>query len=346
MFRRRSAPTPVTVAKTAARVANAAAKATVTAQTPEAALRANNAATNAAAIANAAAKKTASPAAKQAAKKAANSAAESNTVVLGRGIRMSNVTNKVKSIASKALTLGGSAYATYLQTSSAQAMTIAATCMVILYIAYSFLGRKPNTKVSVLQGQINVANRKLVRRTKMHPRYNVYKAHLRKGNVNAASRVMNGILANFAPNAARIADMRARLDELLNQVVQALPLVAPNRNVKSVIEAAVPLAKVALQAYKDMTGIQIQQMNATTAHTIATTAAAKARNNAAASQAERQIQQLVAPFTIRMRGTAAAITNVATTATAVGTALAPVGRGLLSGAQGAARLYYRRRGLQ
>jgi hypothetical protein len=299
----------------------------------------------AAAVANAAAKKTASPAAKQAANKAANSAAKANTVMLGRGIRMTNVTNKVKSLAARASALGGSAYAAYLQTNNAQALTIAATCMVLLYIAYGLLGRTPKTKVSVLQVQINAANRNLARRTKAHPRHAVYKAYMRKGNVAAANKVMNVIRANFATNVTRIAAMRAQLHGLHNDVVQALPLVAPSRNVTSVIKSAVPFATVALEAYKEITGLEIQRKAAATAHMIASTAAQTARADAVAKQAELQLQQRVAPYTAQVRGALAAAANVSTTATAAATVLAPMGRGLLSGAQGAARLYYRRRGV-
>ena len=339
------AKSPATVAKTAARVASAAATATANAKTPGAARAANNLAKKAAAVANAAAKKTASPAAKQAATKAANSAAKANTVMLGRGIRMTNVTNKVKMIASKAATLGGSAYATYLSSDNAQALMIAATCLVLLYIAYGLLGRTPKTRVSVLQGQINAANRNLARRTKAHPRHAVYKAYMRKGNVNAANRVMNAIRTNFAPNATRIAGMRAQLHGLLNEVTQALPLVAPSRNASSIVQAAVPYAKAAIEAYKEIKVLEIESMNAHTAHIAALTSAKTAQAKAKAQQAEQRVKNSVQPYTARVRGAMAAAANVATTATAVGTALAPVGRGLLSGAQGAARLYYRRRGV-
>jgi len=346
MFRRaNTGRTPATVAKSAARVASAAATATATANTPAAARAANNLAKKAAAVANAAAKKTASPAAKQAANKAANSAAKANTVMIGRGIRMTNVTNKVKSIGARATALGGSAYAAYLQTNNAQALTIAATCMVLLYIAYGLLGRTPKTKVSVLQVQINAANRNLARRTKAHPRHAVYNAYMRKGNAAAANKVMNAIRANFAPNVARIALMRSQLDGLLNEVIQALPLVAPSRNVSSAIKSVVPIAKVALEAYKDITSLEIQRQAAMTAHRIAQTNAQIAQTNALTHQAELQLQQRVAPYIAQVRGAMGAATNVSTTAAAAATVFGPMGRGLLSGAQGAARLYYRRRGV-
>lgn len=369
----RSPAPPVTVAKTAARVASAAATDTANARTPADAKAANILANKAAAVARvaankaaanaraaaAAAKKTsnnqaaakkaantqaAAAAAKKAANQAANSAAKSNTVALGRGIRMSNVTNKVKSLAARATALGGSAYATYVNSGNAQALTIAATCMVLLYIAYALLGRTPKTKVSVLEAQIKKANSNLTRRITTHPRHAVYKAYMRKGNVNAANRVLNGIRANFAPNVARIAGMRSQLDGLLNEVVQALPLTVPNRNVTSVIESAIPFAERLLTAYTQVTVLEIKRKNATTAYMIAATNAETARANAVVKQAELQVQQSVGPFVAKVRGMLGAGANVATTATAVGTALAPVVQRLVSVGRAAAPLWHRRRG--
>ena len=404
MFRRaNTGRTPAIVAKSAARDASAAATATANAKTPGAARAANNAANKAAAVARAAANKAAAnaraaeaaakktsnnqaaakkaannqaaaAAAKKAANQAAKSAAKANTTMvmrLGRGFK--NMTNKVKSLATQATALGGSAYAAYLKSNNSEALMIAATCMVLLYIAYALLGRTPKTKVSVLQAQINKANRNLALRTKTHPRHQVYRAYMRKGNVNAANKVMNVIRANFAPNVARIAAMRAQLDELLNQVVEAMPLVAPNRNVISVIGKVIPIAEKALTMFTKVADLEIQRQgaitarmvatknaetarmvatkNAETARMIATTNAKIAHDTALARQAEQRVQAAVAPYTAQVRGAAGIVTNVATTATAVGGALTaawtvsgPIrNQAVLTGA-GLAQFIHRRRG--
>ena len=366
----RSPAPPATVAKTAARVASAAATATANARTPAAAKAANILANKAAAVARAAANKAAAnaratakkasnnqaaakkaantqaaaAAANKAANQAAKSAAKANTtmVMLGRGFK--NMTNKVKSLATQATALGGSAYATYLQSNNSEALMIAATCMVLLYIAYALLGRTPKTKVSVLQAQINTANRNLARRITTHPRHAVYKAYMRKGNVNAANRVLNGIRANSAPSVARIAAMRAQLDALLNDVVEAIPLTVPNRNVTSFIDKAIPIAERLLTAYTQVTVLEIQRKNATTAYMIAATNAETARASAVAKQAELQVRQSVGPFVAKVRGAVAAAANVSTTATTAAVAFAPVGRGLVTVVRGAARIIHRRRG--
>lgn len=368
----RSPARPVTVAKIAARVASAAATDTASARTPADAKAANILANKAAAVARvaankaaanaraaaAAAKKTsntqaaakkaantqaAAAAAKKAANQAAKSAAKANTTVgmLGRGFK--NMTNKVKSLATQATTLGGSAYAVYLQTNKSEALTIAATCMVLLYIAYALLGRTPKTKVSVLQAQIKAANRNLARRITTHPRHAVYKAYMRKGNVNIANRVLNGIRANSTPNVARIEAMRAQLDKLLNEVFEAMPNSVPNRSLTSFIDKAIPFAEKALAAYTQVTALEIQRKNATTAYMIAATNAETARANAVAKQAELQVQQSVRPLVAKVRGAVAAAANISTTATTAAVAFAPVGRGLVTVLRGAAQIIHRRR---
>ena len=318
----------VSASRANARTANAAKKA------------ANNAAKKAATAATAAAN-----AAKKAAANAAAAAASAGTTALGRGIRMKNVTNKVKSLAVKATALGGSAYALFLKSGNSQALTIAATCLVLIYIAHFMLGR-PKNRGSVLQSQINAANRNLAKRIRKHPHYNAYRALMKAGTINQASAMMTGIRGDFSQNTAQIAVMRVQLNRLLTEVIEALPIVAPNRSVASLVRSALPYARTALEAYRYIQVLHIESMNAETAHIRAKTAAEAAHAVAVATRAEQQTRNRVRPWTAKLSGVTAAVGNVTTTVTKARNVLGPVAQAGLSAVRGAARLYHGGRGHQ
>jgi hypothetical protein len=213
--------------------------------------------------------------------------------------------------------LGTTAYKGYLISNSAQLLQIAAACMILVYIASTFLGQKG--PVALLESNINKATKELEKKKKFNVQ--IYQAYLKKGETNKALSHLTRMNTKYALNTNRIKELETELSNLRRELRRQLPASVYER-VSSAVTALMPLATQAIEAAKQVSTLRVQLIQANTASQIAITEAKtrQALALAAAKQAAVQqgVQDTLAPF----RGYAAAAVNVAGVAGEVGTAVA------------------------
>jgi hypothetical protein len=213
-----------------------------------------------------------------------------NATVLGNGARVRNVTNTVKSLGTRAVALGGAAYKMYLVTPTAELLRIAAVCFVIIYIASAFLGQGTSPQIRLLKANIKNAERSLVQKRKIG--MNIYRAYMKKGNVNKAANYMRQLNEKHAPNSQKIDDMKDELADLRRQIARVAPP-SFSQVIQNTINALTPMATTLLALQAQISDTQTKVITAETAQQKARTEAELVSLQVAQATQELKIQQKV-----------------------------------------------------
>ena len=216
-----------------------------------------------------------------------------NATVLGKGTRVRNVTNTVKSLGTRAVALGGAAYKMYLVTPTADLLKIAAVCFVIIYMASAFLGQGTSPQIRLLKTNIKNAERALVQKRKIG--MNIYRAYMKKGNVNKAANYMRQLNEKHAPNVQKIDDMKDELANLRREIAQVAPPTF-SQVIQNTINTLTPVATTVLALQAQIAETQTKVITAETAQQKARTEAELASLQAAQEKQELKIQQQVQTF--------------------------------------------------
>jgi hypothetical protein len=257
---------------------------------------------------------------------------------LGAGIRVRNVTNVVKSAGRKAVTLGGQAYAMFLASGSAQALTIAATCLILIYIAAGLLGE--DAQVRDLKRSIKNANS--ARRQRVKRTMGLYSASMRAGNLNRAERVMKNLNTSNAANGARIEGMRTELRALRAQIAASSPSVAAR--IGGMVTSLLPAAEKALELGKKAADLHVKVLTARTNAEIAKITGQIALTEAESRSTQQRIQMNVQRRLAPVRGAMGAVGQVVNVGRNVYTTVSPAFPYVSSAAAALARFHARRRG--
>lgn len=257
---------------------------------------------------------------------------------LGAGIRVRNVTNVVKSAGRKAVTLGGQAYAMFLASGSAQALTIAATCLILIYIAAGLMGE--DAQVRDLKRSIKNANS--ARRQRVKRTMALYSASMRAGNLNRAERVMKNMNTANSANSARIEGMRTELRALRAQIAASSPSVAAR--IGGMVNSLLPAAEKALELGKKAADLHVKVLTAQTNAEIAKITGQIALTEAQSRSTQQRIQMNVQRRLAPVRGAMGAVGQVVNVGRNVYTVASPAFPYVASAAGAVARFHARRRG--
>ena len=213
-----------------------------------------------------------------------------NVTVLGSGTRVRNVTNTVKAVGARAVALGGAAYKMYLEMPTAELLAIAAKCLVVILIVSYFLGQGTSPQIRLLKANIKNAERALVQKRKNG--MNIYRAYMKKGNVNKAANYMRQLNEKHAPNFEKIESMKDELADLRRQIVQVAP---PSlaKTLQDTLNAVTPVATTYLAIQAQIADIQTKGIIAQTAQQKALTDAELVSLQVAQAKQELLLQQKV-----------------------------------------------------
>jgi hypothetical protein len=178
----------------------------------------------------------------------------------------------------------------YLVTPTADLLKIAAVCFVIIYMASAFLGQGTSPQIRLLKANIKNAERSLVQKRKIG--MNIYRAYMKKGNVNKAANYMRQLNEKHAPNFEKIDDMKDELANLRRQIAQIAP---PSlaKTLQDTLNAVTPMATTLLALQAQISDAQTKVITAETAQQKARTEAELVSLQVAQATQELKIQQKV-----------------------------------------------------
>ena len=124
---------------------------------------------------------------------------------------------------------------------------------------------------------------------------NIYRAYMKKGNVNKAANYMRQLNEKHAPNVQKIDDMKDELANLRREIAQVAPPTF-SQVIQNTINTLTPVATTVLALQAQIAETQTKVITAETAQQKARTEAELASLQAAQEKQELKIQQQVQTF--------------------------------------------------
>jgi hypothetical protein len=256
---------------------------------------------------------------------------------LGSGTRIRNVTNAVMSLGAHAVKLGGTAYGMYLNTPTTDLLKIAAVCYIIISMAAALLERGTSPQIRMLKSNIRNAERALVQKKKNG--MNIYRAYMKKGDINKASNYKNKLNQKHAPNHARIDAMKDELAQLRREIAKvATPSV--NQVLQNTITNLTPVAATVLGIQAQIADTELKTIEAGTARNKARAAAERAQLETEQEKLElnmqRRVHNRVGPIVAAIKGVESGIQTAEKLGESAGTIRRAGQYALSAGTQGLA----------
>ena len=258
-------------------------------------------------------------------------------IELGSGARIRNMTNAVMSLGAHAVKLGGTAYGMYLKTPTADLLKIAAVCYIIISVAAALLERGTSPHIRMLKINIRNAEKALVQKKKNG--MNIYRAYMKKGNVNKAANYKNKLNEKHAPNHAKIDAMKDELAQLRREIAKVAPP-SINQVLQNTITTLTPVAATVLGIQAQIADTELKTIEAGTARNQARVAAERAQLETAQGKLEvnmqRRVQNRVGPIVAGIKGVETGIKSFEALSESAGTLRRAGQFALSTGTQGLA----------